>query len=213
MPEKIDSIAYYIEAHSTAEDPLLARINRETHLKVLNPRMISGPVQGKLLEFISRMIKPASILEIGTYTGYSAICLAKGLVPGGKLYTIEKNDELTLYPLNYFREAGFDDRIEVITGDAMEIIPSLPYTFDLVFIDGNKTEYIQYYQLVINKLKTSGFLIVDNVLWNGKVVENADSPDTETRSIISFNELISTDPRVENVILPLRDGISLIRKL
>jgi caffeoyl-CoA O-methyltransferase len=213
MPYLSDLIANYIEMHSTAEDPLLARIDRETHLNVLNPRMLSGPVQGKLLEFISRMIKPDCILEIGTYTGYSAICLAKGLAQGGRLYTIEINDELVHYPLNYFKEAGFDDRIELLNGDALKIIPTLPHIFDLVYIDGDKLEYIQYYQLVIDKMKSGGFLIVDNVLWSGKVVEQTERSDPETLSIIAFNQLISDDSRVENIILPLRDGISIIRKL
>jgi len=213
MPDKTDLISAYIESHTTPEDQLLARLYRETHLKAINPRMLSGAVQGKLLEFISRMIEPACILEIGTFTGYSAICLARGLAPGGRLITIEKNDELNHFPLKYFREAGFTDRIELINGDALKIIPSLPYTFDLVYIDGEKTEYVQYFQLLIERINRGGFILADNVLWSGKVVEKPDKSDMETRSIIEFNNLIKKDRRVENCILPLRDGISIIRKL
>jgi caffeoyl-CoA O-methyltransferase len=213
MPDKTDLISAYIESHTTPEDQVLARLYRETHLKAINPRMLSGAVQGKLLEFISRMIKPACILEIGTFTGYSAICLARGLAPGGKLITIEKNDELNHFPLRYFKEAGLTDRIELINGDALKIIPSLPYTFDLVYIDGEKTEYVQYFQLLIDRINQGGFLLADNVLWSGKVVEEPDKSDMETRSIIEFNNYIKEDRRVENCILPLRDGISIIRKL
>jgi caffeoyl-CoA O-methyltransferase len=213
MPDKAELIAAYIENHSSPEEPLLARINRETHLKVLNPRMLSGPLQGKLLEFISRMIKPTYILEIGTFTGYSAICLAKGLSPEGKLMTIEKNDELIHFPLRYFKEAGYSDRIELLTGDALEIIPTLRFTFDLVYIDGEKSEYTRYFNLLIDKVRSGGYILADNVLWSGKVLEKPASSDLETSSIIEFNHFISNDPRVENIILPLRDGISLIRKL
>ncbi len=203
----------YIDLLSTTEDPLLAKINRETHLHVLNPRMISGPAQGKLLEFISHMLQPRFILEIGTFTGYSAICLAKGLASDGKLITMERNEELIRYPLRYIQEAGFQDRIEVLTGDALKIIPTLTFTFDLVFIDGDKEEYCQYYHQIIEKVRSGGFILADNVLWNGKVVEKTDKKDKDTLSIIEFNKMVFADSRVENIILPLRDGISLIRKI
>jgi caffeoyl-CoA O-methyltransferase len=213
MSDKSELIAEYVEKHSTAEDRLLAQINRETHLRVLNPRMLSGPLQGKLLEFISRMIKPDFILEIGTFTGYSAICLARGLADGGKLYTIEKNDELIHFPISFFEKAGLSDKIELLNGNALEIIPALNIPFDLVYIDAEKSEYIHYYELVMEKLKKGGFIIADNVLWDGKVIEKPGNTDIETQSIIAFNELIHNDSRVENIMLPLRDGISLIRKL
>jgi caffeoyl-CoA O-methyltransferase len=213
MLNQSDLIGSYIRMHSTPEDSLLARISRETHLRVLNPRMLSGPLQGKLIEFISRMIKPSYILEIGTYTGYSAICLARGLAPGGKLITIEKNEEIIHYPLKYFKEAGLDKHIELLHGDALKIIPTLPYSFDLVYIDGDKTEYIQYYQLTIGKINGGGFLLTDNVLWGGKVMEKPVRSDTETQTIVAFNQLVLDDARVENIILPLRDGINLIRKI
>jgi caffeoyl-CoA O-methyltransferase len=203
----------YIEEFSTPEDPLLAKINRETHLYVLHPRMISGAVQGKFLEFISRMIRPGYILEIGTYTGYSAICLAKGLNENGKLITIERNEEIIRFPQAYFKEAGLDSKIEIRTGDALKIIPSLTHTFDLVFIDGDKTEYGDYYKLIIDKVSKGGYLLADNVLWSGKVYNKVEQNDIDTQSIISFNEMVLKDPRVENIILPLRDGISIIRKL
>jgi caffeoyl-CoA O-methyltransferase len=203
----------YIDQYSTPEDSLLARINRETHLHVLNPRMISGSIQGKLLEFISRMIQPRFILEIGTFTGYSAICLAKGLMEGGKLITIERNEELIHYPTGYFLEAGLQHKIELLTGDALKIIPDLPFQYDLVFIDGDKEEYCEYFRLVIGKVKKNGFILADNVLWSGKVFDNNAPKDKDTRSIIAFNEMVLADPRVENIILPLRDGISLLRKL
>jgi caffeoyl-CoA O-methyltransferase len=203
----------YIELFSTPEDPLLARINRDTHLHVLNPRMISGSTQGKLLEFISRMIQPRFILEIGTYTGYSAICLAKGLKDGGKLFTIERNEEIIRYPLGYIQEIGFQDRIEVLVGDALKIIPPLPFIFDLVFIDGDKKEYCEYYNQVIDKVRSNGYILADNVFWNSKVFDNKDQKDKDTQGIIAFNEMVLADSRVENIILPMRDGISFIRKL
>lgn len=202
----------YIEKYSTPEDAILASINRETHLNVLNPRMLSGPLQGKLLEMISRMVNPGYILEIGTYTGYSSICLAKGLTENGKLITIEKNEEIIKYPLKNIEHAGLKDKIEIITGDALDVIPELDFNFDLVFIDGDKSEYCEYYKLVIDKVEPGGYIIADNVLWNGKVFDEHEKQDEDTRSIHDFNEMVSIDPRVENVILPIRDGISLIRK-
>ncbi len=202
----------YVEKYSTPEDTILASINRETHLNVLNPRMLSGPLQGKLLEMISRMVHPRYILEIGTFTGYSSICLAKGLAENGKLITIEKNEEIIKYPLKYIKQAGFENKIEIRTGDALDIIPGLGVNFDLVFIDGDKSEYCEYYKLVIDKVEQGGYIIADNVLWNGKVFDDREKTDEDTRSIHGFNEMVSTDPRVENVILPIRDGISLIRK-
>jgi len=203
----------YIESHSTGEDTVLYNLNRETNLKVLNPNMLSGPVQGKLLEFISRMIAPKYILEIGTYTGYSALCLAKGLAEGGKVITLEINDELKSMITKYFKGSGLSSRIELITGNALGIIPDLPYQFDLVYIDGDKREYLTYYELSLQKLRTGGFIIIDNVLWGGKVLEKNATRDADTDHILKLNDLIKNDKRVENVILPLRDGINLVRKI
>jgi len=206
------AIDQYIHEYSATEDEVLAELNRETHLKVLNPRMLSGPLQGKLLELISRMISPEAILEIGTYTGYSAICLAKGLSGKGTLHTIEINDELLPIQKKYFKKSGLEKKIIVHHGDALELIPTMNILFDLVFIDADKKKYCDFYELVINKTKSGGILIADNVLWDGKVVNKSDN-DEDTTSIREFNKLVKEDNRVENIILPIRDGISLIRKL
>ncbi len=203
----------YIHDHSSPEDNILSELNRETYLKVLNPRMLAGHIQGKLLEFLSCMLKPKYILEIGTYTGYSAICLAKGLSKGGKLITIEINDEILDYPQKYFEKTGLNDSIEILRGDAIEIIPRLRPGIDLVFLDADKTEYIQYYELVIEKVKKGGFIIADNVLWNGKILGEFPSSDKESFGIHAFNEKVIADQRVEVLMLPIRDGLSLIRKL
>lgn len=202
----------YISKIMGHEDPVLKELYRETHLKVLRPRMLSGHFQGKILEMISKMIAPEKILEIGTYTGYSAICLAKGLKNNGKLITIEINDELEKISQKYFSKSGLTDKIETITGNCLQIIPGLKEAFDLVFIDGDKREYPEYYQTVFDKVKKGGYIVADNILWNGKVVE-LDEPDDEyTKGIMEFNQMIKQDERVEQVIFPLRDGLMLIRK-
>ncbi|MBP1669638.1 MAG: O-methyltransferase [Bacteroidetes bacterium] len=201
----------YITSITSPEDPLLAELNRETHSKVLYPRMISGHLQGKLLEFLSRMIQPAAILEIGTYTGYSALCLAKGLKPGGKLHTIEINDELQPFIETTVRKAGLQETIILHTGDARKIIPSLKEKFDLVFVDGDKEQYLEYYKAVFGKTLTGGYILADNVLWSGKVL--APSKDKETNGIIEFNEFVKNDDRVDKMIIPFRDGLMLIRKI
>lgn len=201
----------YIEQYSTPEDPVLEDLYRQTHIRFLNPNMVSGHLQGKLLEFISHMIRPENILEIGTFTGYSAICLSKGLKPGGKLITIELNDELTDFAQSYFIKTKADKKIMQITGRAQDIVPDLDLMFDLVFIDGDKREYIEYYKLIIDKVKPGGFIIADNVLWGGKVLEKETS-DPQTKGIIDFNEMVRREPVIEIVILPIRDGLMLIRK-
>ncbi len=206
------SIDRYVIAHSTPENEILAELSRETNLKAIYPRMLSGPILGKFLEFVSCMIKPKYILEIGTFTGYSAICLAKGLSEGGKLVSIEKNDELIKYPEKYFEKSGLSDKIQLLAGDAVEILPKLEMQFDLVFIDACKNEYVDYYTRCFDKVNSGGFIIADNVLWDGKVVDKTKYQDKETQGIIAFNNLISEDPRVENIIIPFRDGISIIRK-
>lgn len=209
----LEKLNGYIEEHSSPEDAVLAELNRETHLKVIYPRMLSGSIQGKFLEFISRMLQPQFILEIGTYTGYSAICLAKGLRPEGKLITLEINDELLSFQNKFIEKAGLRHCIEQKTGDALDIIPKLEQAFDLVFIDAEKKDYINYYDLVMEKLRPGGYILADNVLWDGKVLSTNDNKDKETQGIIAFNKHITSDKRVENAILSIRDGISLIRKL
>jgi len=206
-------IEKYVFSHSTPENEILTELNRETNLKAIYPRMLSGPLLGKFLELVSYMIKPRYILEIGTFTGYSAICLAKGLSEDGRLITIEKNDELNRYSKKYFQKAGLSEKIDLITGNAKEIIPTLNMQFDLVFIDADKQEYVDYYTLSFDKINPGGFILADNVLWNGKVVCNKKYHDKETKGIIAFNELIKNDIRVENIIIPFRDGISIIRKI
>jgi len=201
----------YLHEHSTPEDPVLENLFRQTHLRFVNPNMATGHLQGKFLEFISLMIKPENILEIGTFTGYSAICLVKGLKPGGKLITIELNDELNTFSQSYFCRAGVESKITQITGNALDIIPQLDLIFDLVFIDGDKREYAEYFRLIIDKVRPGGFILADNVLWGGKVLDN-ETCDAQTRGVIEFNEMIKNEKNIENVILPVRDGLMLIRK-
>jgi len=203
----------YTEKMSSAEDQVLSELHRFTYLKVIHPRMLCGPVQGKLLEFISHMINPERILEIGTYTGYSAICLARGLRKNGKLTTIEINEELNETALTYIRKAGLDDRIECLTGDALVILPALKEKFDLIFMDGEKSEYIEYYKLALKLMKAGGYIIADNTLWDGKVIENEENYDHVTSAIHAFNLFVRDDPSVDKVILPMRDGLTILRKL
>jgi caffeoyl-CoA O-methyltransferase len=206
------NIEEYILNHSDDEDPVLAELNRETNLKILRPRMLSGHLQGKILEMLSKMIRPEKILEIGTYTGYSAICMAKGLTENGILHTIEINDELEEIITKYIQKSGLQKQINVHFGNALEIIPTLNKTFDLVFIDGDKREYLAYYDLVLNYVKPGGFILADNVLWSGKVIEMETPDDEYTKGIFDFNDFLKNDQRVEKVIMPLRDGLTLIRK-
>jgi len=197
--------------HTSPEDPVLMDLYRQTHIRFVNPNMASGHLQGKFLEFISRMISPEYILEIGTFTGYSAICLGRGLRTGGKLITLELNDELSVFARSYFTRAGLESVIVQINGKAQELIPSLDNEFDLIFIDGDKREYIEYYSLAIGKLKPGGFILADNVLWGGQAMDPGSS-DPQARGIIAFNEMIRNDPAVEIVTIPVRDGLMLIRK-
>jgi caffeoyl-CoA O-methyltransferase len=202
----------YAEEHTSIEIALLNKINRQTNLEVLRPRMLSGHLQGRIIAAISHMVRPAYILEVGTYTGYSALCLAEGLQPEGKLVTIEKNEELEERINGYFAESERAKQLELLIGDAREIIPALENGMDLVFIDADKVNYLNYYQLIINKLKPGGFILADNVLWSGKVVEKLDPEDLDTAALLKFNKFVQEDERVENVLLPVRDGIMLIRK-
>ena len=200
----------YAEKHTTGESPLLRKINRDTNAQVLMPRMLSGQLQGRVLSMISCMARPRVILEIGTYTGYSAICLAEGLQENGKLITIDINEELRDRVTGYFREAGLHDRIDYRIGNAAEIIPELTEKFDLVFIDADKENYARYFDLVIDRVNLNRLILADNVLWSGKVL--SDKPDKDTRAIVEFNAKVQADKRVENVLLPIRDGIMLMRK-
>lgn len=205
------NLLQYAEEHTSPEHSLLSAINRDTHAKVMMPRMLSGHLQGRVLSMISHMVKPRTILEIGTYTGYSAICLAEGLHPEGKLITIDINEELEGMVRENFNEAGFEAMIDYLIGNALDIIPTLDYSFDLVFIDADKENYNNYYDLVFDKVTLGGFLLADNVLWSGKVLDP--KPDKDTRAIKAFNKKVQDDPRVENVLLPIRDGIMLMRKM
>jgi predicted O-methyltransferase YrrM len=210
--KKEKDIEKYILEHIGSEDPVLQELDRETHLKVPGARMLSGHLQGQLLMFLSKMIQPERILEIGTFTGYSAICLAKGLTETGKLISIELDDELEDLAQKYFNKAGLQKNIIQLIGPALEIIPSLSETFDLVFLDADKREYVEYYNLVFEKVRSGGYIIADNTLWSGKVLNQPSPGDAQTLGIIAFNEMIKNDSRVEKVILPLRDGITIIRK-
>ncbi|QGY43655.1 methyltransferase domain-containing protein [Maribellus comscasis] len=210
---RLKEIDKYILAHIEPEEEVLKELDRETHLKVLGARMISGHLQGQVLTMLSKMIQPDRILELGTFTGYSAICLAKGLSEGGKLITIEIDDELEAFAAQYFAKAGIENKVEQRIGVALEIIPTLNDSFDLVFMDADKREYVEYYQSVFNKVKPGGYIIADNTLWNGKVLEKQPAADDrQTKGIIQFNTLLKNDDRVEQVILPLRDGMTIVRK-
>ena len=202
----------YILDHIDEEDPVLTELDRETNLKVLGARMISGYLQGQVLTMLTKMIRPKSILELGTFTGYSAICLAKGLPEDGKLITVEVDDELESLAANYFEKAGVAHLIVQKIGAATELIPSLDQSFDLVFIDADKREYVEYYQLLIEKMQAGAYLIADNTLWSGKVLDKPRHDDRQTIGILEFNKLVKNDDRVEKVILPLRDGMTVIRK-
>ena len=208
MEKKLEQ---YIKDHTTSEDPVLEELYRQTHIRFVNPNMVAGHLQGSFLEMISNMIRPRHILEIGTFTGYSAICLAKGLAPGGRLITIELNDELTQFARSFFERAGLSSVIEQLTGNALEIIPGLEKVFDLVFIDADKREYVDYYKSIIGKVKQGGFIIADNVLWGGQVLDST-SNDPQARGIIAFNEMIRKETDIENIMLPIRDGLTIIRK-
>lgn len=203
----------YITRHTSPEPPLLSELNRETHTKVMKPRMLSGHVQGRFLALLSQMIKPEQVLEIGTYTGYSAICLAEGLAPGGLVHTIDVNEELEDMVRGYLSRAGLTDKVRYYIGPALQLIPTLDYSFDLVFIDADKINNALYYEMVLDKVVPGGFILVDNVLWSGKVAQQPNKKiDADTQSILDFNARIQADDRVENLLLPLRDGLMMIRK-
>ena len=203
--------AYALE-HTEKESDLLFNLNRQTHLKVLQPRMLSGHLQGRILSFLSSAIKPKNILEIGTYTGYSALCMAEGLSKNGKLVTIDKNIELETMVKKYINDSSYKNQIEFINANAIDVIPTLNLEWDLVFIDADKENYINYYDLVIDQVNKGGWIIADNVLWSGKVLEEPDKKDKETIILQKFNEKVNQDSRVRNVLFPVRDGMMLMIK-
>ena len=207
-----NKIEDYIRKNSSKEPEILKDLNKETYLKVLNPRMLSGHIQGRFLSIITKLIKPKKILEIGTYTGYSAICMAEGLIENGIIHTIDINEELVSIQNKYFAKSKCNNSIIQHVGDARNIIKSINEKFDIVFLDADKENYIEYYELVIEKVKKGGLIIADNVLWTGKVVEPEKDDDELTQYLIDFNKMINEDDRVENIILPLRDGLNVILK-
>ena len=206
------SIDQYASDHTSQESELLHQLNRETHMKVLQPRMLSGHFQGRLLSMISHMVKPKFILEIGTYTGYSALCLAEGLQQNGKLLTIDINEELETRCRAFFDKSNYGHQINMQVGNALDIIPTINEAIDLVFIDADKDNYANYYELCLPKLSAGGFMLIDNVLWSGKVLHPAKPNDVDTASLQQFNKLLQADNRVEQVLLPVRDGLTLVRK-
>jgi caffeoyl-CoA O-methyltransferase len=212
MMSSEEDIIEYAERISSEESSVLKKLSRETHLKVPLAHMISGVLQGKLLKMISCMIRPEKILEIGTFTGYSAICLSEGLSLKGKLHTIDINPELEDMVKRYLTEAGLEKKVVQHIGDAKDIIPGIQEIFDLVFIDADKENYLNYYKVVFEKVRTGGYILADNVLWDGKVLQENRNPDKETRGIVEFNEFIKKDERVEKLLLPFRDGLMIMRK-
>jgi predicted O-methyltransferase YrrM len=203
----------YIVAHSENEPSNLEELNRETHLKVLIPRMIAGHYQGRVLSMLSHMIKPKTVLEIGTYTGYSAICFAESLQQDGIIHTIDHNEELEAMQTRYFEKTGNLKCIKQYVGEALDIIPTIEGNFDLVYIDADKENYSNYFDAVIDRVPSGGYIIADNVLWSGKVIEPLDSKDEETAKLLEYNTKIQSDPRVQNVLFPIRDGLMIARKL
>lgn len=210
LPEAIDN---YVVAHSETEPELLQQLTRETYQKVLQPIMLSGPYQGRVLSMISKLINPKTILELGTFTGYSTLCLAEGLAENGIIDTIDINEELSDFQSKYFERSDYRNQIIQHTGNAIDIIPVLNKTYDLVFIDADKPNYVNYFHLIIDKLNPGGIILSDNVLWHGKVVEPLDAKDKSTKAVLDYNMLLKNDTRVETLLLPIRDGLTISRKI
>ncbi|MGO3237732.1 MAG: O-methyltransferase [Psychroflexus halocasei] len=208
-----DDLLDYVTSHSEDEPQLLKELNRETWQKVLQPRMLSGHYQGRLLSLISKLCQPKSILEIGTYTGYSALSLAEGLAKDGVLHTIDRNEELHDLQRKYFDKSDFSDQIKQYVGDAKKVIPKISGNFDLAFIDADKSSYPKYFELIVDRLNPGGLILSDNVLWSGKVIEKLDPKDKDTKALLEYNKILKDDKRVETVILPIRDGLTLSRKV
>ena len=208
LPEKIDD---YAVKHSQEEPQILQELTRETWQKVLNPRMLSGAFQGRVLSMISKLIQPKKVLEIGTYTGYSALCIAEGLSSEGVIHTIDKNEELFSLQQKYFKRSEYQNQIKQYVGNAIEIIPTIEGGFDLVFIDADKSNYINYFNLIIDQMNPGGIILSDNVLWSGKVIEKLDPKDLDTKVLLEYNALLNSDDRIETVLLPIRDGLTVSR--
>lgn len=209
LDEELDR---YVCAHTESEPVVLQELNRDTHVNVLKPRMLSGHFQGRVLSMLSHMIQPNDILEIGTYTGYSAICLAEGMKDGGHLVTIDVNEELEDMVQDYIRKSGNTDKIKPVIGNAMGIIPGLKREFDIVFIDADKSNYINYYNMVFDKVRPGGYIMFDNVLWSGKVLKEVKPNDKDTKVLVELNKMIHEDDRVQEVLFPIRDGLLIARK-
>lgn len=208
-----EELENYVANHSENEPELLARLNKETHQKILQPRMLSGHFQGRVLSILSKLIRPTNILEIGTYTGYAALCLAEGLTENGTLDTIDNNEELFDFQRKYFDESSWAAQIHQHLGNALEIIPNLNKKFDLVFIDADKENYINYFQMIVPMMNKGGVILSDNVLWSGKILEEVKTNDKSTKILLEYNQLLKDDPRVETVLLPIRDGLTVSRVL
>jgi caffeoyl-CoA O-methyltransferase len=208
LPEKLDN---YVVAHSQKEPELLQQLSRETWQKVLAPRMLSGHFQGRVLSMLSKLINPKNVLEIGTYTGYSALCLVEGIQPKGQLHTIDTNEELYDLQKKYFDKSGFGNQIIQHTGNALNIIPTIDKTFDLVFIDADKQNYPNYLEIILPKLKSGSVILSDNVLWTGKVIEKIQKGDKDTEALLKYNKMINEHSQLETVLLPIRDGLTLTR--
>ncbi len=209
LPEDLQT---YVEDHTEPESDLLQQINRETHLHVLKPRMLSGHLQGRALSIFSHMIKPKNVLEIGTYTGYAALCLAEGMAEGGKLVTIDNNQELSVRTKKYFEASEYTNQIEMMVGNAVDVVATLKQEWDLVFIDADKENYSNYFDLVIDQVRPGGFIIADNVLWSGKIVDSTKN-DKDTVALREFNDKVHKDERVQDVLFPIRDGLMILRKI
>lgn len=208
------AIEQYVNEHTSNESEILRSLDRETHQKILQPRMLSGHLQGRVLSMISHMIKPKNVLEIGTYTGYSALCFAEGLAKGGRIDTIDHNEELEPIVSRYVKEAGMEGVIHHHIGEALDIISKLDYTYDIVFIDADKENYLNYYNIIFDKVPVGGYIIADNVLWSGKVLNRKEvEKDTDTKALVEYNKKIAADKRVENVLFPIRDGLMIARKI
>jgi predicted O-methyltransferase YrrM len=208
----MQTIEDYINEHIDEEGELLASLKRDAHVKLLQPRMIAGHLQGRLLKMICRMVRPKRILEIGTYTGYATLCMAEGIDDEGLIYSVEINDELQPFTIPYIEKSPYKDRILLFWGDIMELYPTFNEVFDIVYIDADKRDYCAYYDLVFPRLKSGGLILADNTLWSGKVIENVVHSDKQTQGIVEFNKKIKEDKRIEKVIIPLRDGLTMIWK-
>lgn len=207
-----EELSKYCEQHTSKETDVLAKLNRETHLKVVSPRMLSGHLQGRFLSFIAKLQQPKLIVEIGTYTGYSALCLAEGLAENGKLISIDVNEETSAFAKSFIEKTEYKNKIELVLADAKEYIPNIKEQIDFVFIDADKKNYLNYYHLVIDKLNSGGLIIADNVLWSGKITMSENTMDKETLALHQFNQFVQQDTRVENMLLPIRDGLMVVRK-